>query len=111
MVRLVARNELVLARMARLLPILPRKFDRRFHRFRRARVRFDIVHPGRCYFAQLLDEVERHVGDAVHRRRERHQVDLPLYGIHHRWVTMPEADREDSTDCVEEALGTRSQTD
>ena len=108
MIRLVARDKLVLARMAGLLPILPRKFDGRFHRFRRARVRFDIVHPRRCYFAQLLDEVERHVRDAVHWRRERHEVDLPLDGIHHRRVTMPEAYREDTANGVEEALAKRT---
>ena len=80
-VGLVAADELVLVRLARLLEILARELDRRLHRLRAAAEGFHVVEVAGRDAAELFDEVERHVGRAVHGRRKGELIPLGPHGF------------------------------
>ena len=76
--------------MARLLEILARELDRRLHGLRAAAERFYVVEVVGRDAAELFDEVERHVGRAVHRWRKGELVPLGPHGLFDARMTVAE---------------------
>ena len=89
-VGLVAADELVLVRMARLLEILARELDRRLHGLRAAAEGFYVVEVIGRDTAEFFDEVEGHVGRAVHGRRKGELVPLGPHGLCDARMTVAE---------------------
>jgi hypothetical protein len=104
MIAVIPADELVLARMAALLEVLADELHRRFDGFRSAAERLDVDESRRRDRAHLFHEIERDIGDAVQRRRERHRVDLPPHRFHQARMPMSERRDKDATDSVEVAL-------
>jgi hypothetical protein len=96
----VTADELVFARMACLLEVLPDELHGRFGRLGSAAEAFHVFQVSRGDGTHSLHEVERHVGNAVQRRRERHRLHLPAHRIQQARMPVPQRGDEDPADAV-----------
>ena len=101
MIAEIAADEFVLVRVSALLEILAREFHRRLHRLRSTRERLNEIQVAGRNFADPLNEVERDIRGAVHRRREAHPVELPLDRLKHPRMAVAQVGDKDPANRVE----------
>src|SRR6266478_2006342 len=100
----VAADELVLARTASLLEILPHEFERRLDSLRSAAVSLNVFQAARRDRADLFNEIERDLRDAMQRWRERDLLHLAMHRLMETRMAMPQAGHKNPADGVEVTL-------
>ena len=104
MITVIAADELILARIARLFVILADELHRRLDRFRAAAECLHEVQVVRRDFAHALHEIKRHASNRVQRRDKGGHLHLPPHRFHDAWMAVAENSDEYSADRVEVAF-------